>query len=575
VNAIITSITDKPIQSQAADLLSVEHYAQALKDFILEGNTPLTIGMQGEWGTGKTSLMHLVKELLDKEHTATAWVNTWEYSLFKSAEETTPAVLKGMLERLIQSCKDKGDWSAAASQDIKDKAIKGMKIIGAFAARVALQKATGDTIDFDFDSKDSIISEVAELKQEIAGIIKAIISSTNNPLQKVVFFVDDLDRIEPGDAVEILEALKNIFDIDSCVFVLAIDYEVVLKGLEKKFGKKTDANEREFRSFFDKIIQVPFSMPVGTYDIDNLLRTKLTELGVSIPQELEDRFIAVLKLTVGFNPRSVKRFINTYSLLKRIKLSKNGAGAPSPIDEFALFVLIGIQIAYPKIFRQLSKMPHYLEWDATFATKLEVDFDDAEKKLEKFGETELLDETWETVVWAYCQKDPYLKVRTFDILKVLNVTRDTLTEEKMAERLDVAMEFASMTSVDDDLEAKSTGPGKRDATKYQFNGQIYGKARLVLSVVKAFVGKHGNAITLEKLRETFPGTLQGSVGVVNELSTVEEQYAEKKKKRHFMAADDQLHLKDSIVVVSDQWGITNINEFINQARTVGMEIVPT
>ena len=41
----------------------------------------------------------------------------------------------------------------------------------------------------------------------------------------------------------------------NCVFVLAIDYDVVVKGLESKFGKKTEENEREFRSFFDKIIQ--------------------------------------------------------------------------------------------------------------------------------------------------------------------------------------------------------------------------------------------------------------------------------------------------------------------------------
>lgn len=44
------------------------------------------------------------------------------------------------------------------------------------------------------------------------------------------------------------------------MFVLAIDYDVVIKGLKPKFGELTDANEREFRSFFDKIIQLPFSM---------------------------------------------------------------------------------------------------------------------------------------------------------------------------------------------------------------------------------------------------------------------------------------------------------------------------
>ena len=71
-------------------------------------------------------------------------------------------------------------------------------------------------------------------------------------------YVDDLDRIDPEDAVSILELLKNIFNIKDCVFVLAIDYQVVVKGLKEKFGEPTPENEWEFRSFFDKIIQLPF-----------------------------------------------------------------------------------------------------------------------------------------------------------------------------------------------------------------------------------------------------------------------------------------------------------------------------
>ena len=74
----------------------------------------------------------------------------------------------------------------------------------------------------------------------------------------MIVFVDDLDRLNPPVAVEILELLKNIFCINDCIFVLAIDYEVVVKGLEPKFGKLTDKNEREFRSFFDKIYKCRF-----------------------------------------------------------------------------------------------------------------------------------------------------------------------------------------------------------------------------------------------------------------------------------------------------------------------------
>ena len=55
----MSSITDKPITTLNQDLLKVEKYSQALSNFITRSATPITIGLQGEWGTGKTSLMSL------------------------------------------------------------------------------------------------------------------------------------------------------------------------------------------------------------------------------------------------------------------------------------------------------------------------------------------------------------------------------------------------------------------------------------------------------------------------------------------------------------------------------------
>ena len=69
--------------------------------------------------------------------------------------------------------------------------------------------------------------------------------------------MDDLDRIDPPDAVKILELLKNIFNIPDCIFLLAIDYQVVVKGLEAKFGKQTPENEREFKSFLTRSSNSP------------------------------------------------------------------------------------------------------------------------------------------------------------------------------------------------------------------------------------------------------------------------------------------------------------------------------
>jgi len=446
----ISSITDKPILKKEESLLNINNYAKALTDFIVYSSTPLTIGFQGEWGTGKTSLMNLVKEDLEDKKIATSWVNSWEYALFKQPEEITPCVLKGLLENLIETCKHKG-WKNTQILDEAVKKVKnGLMQIAILSAQFATKSLTGTTLDIN--TQENQPREIADIKKEIQIIIDEIIRDKNNPVTKIVFFVDDLDRIDPPIAVGVLEALKNLFDIDKCVFILAIDYEVVVKGLENKFGKKTESNEREFRSFFDKIIQVPFTMPISAYAIDNLLNRSMADVGINIDSKLLGSYIDVVRLTVGCIPRSVKRFVNSFSLLSKIRglgsiVSDNRhENLDEALIDFSLFVLIGIQISYPKIFKLFNKEQPFLEWDERVAAQIGVEVSGFD------SEYELTDEKWEQILWCYCQSDPYYKARATSIIRALNILRLKINDNMSY--IEQAMVFASMTSVDDDTESK-------------------------------------------------------------------------------------------------------------------------
>lgn len=448
----MSSITDKPISFLTEDLLKVDKYSNALSNFITNSETPITIGLQGEWGTGKTSLMALLLEDFKTKDIACSWVNTWEYSMFRNAHETTPGVLRGMLEKLKESCIDRGVWTLKDSTQAKFKT--AAKFLGGLANQIVSNQTGIDVKAAADGTSDSAASsvEIAEIKALISGLIQDLIDDSKNPIKKVVFFVDDLDRIPPSDAVEVLEALKNIFDIPNCVFVLAIDYDVVVKGLEDKFGPKTEENEREFRSFFDKIIQVPFSMPTGTYDIEYFLVEKLKSIGIEVKESDKELYTKAVRYTIGFNPRSLKRYLNSFSLINHLREVQSDEEAQQD-DDYMLFAILGIQISYPKIFRLLSQNPNYLNWNKGFANKFGIEWDDVQDKLKKYGESELIDEEWEQVTWGACQKDPYLKSRAFSLLELLNLIRkrfgDTLEEE-----IEHAMTFASITSVDDDVEAK-------------------------------------------------------------------------------------------------------------------------
>lgn len=467
----MASITDSPISKLEEDYLRIEKYAISLSKFIQQSDTPITVGLQGEWGTGKTSLMSLLLEQFNDEanrnEIASSWVNTWEYSMFKGAKETTPSVLKGMLDKLKDSCKERGVWTL--KDDAKSTFNKAGKFLSGIANQVVANKTGINVKDAVDSNSESYVAEIAEVKKMISGLIQELINDEKNPVKKVVFFVDDLDRILPSDAVEVLESLKNIFDIPNCVFILAIDYDVVVKGLESKFGPKTKENEREFRSFFDKIIQVPFTMPVGAYDISSFLKNKLAELNVEINDEEVSQITKIVGYTVGNNPRSLKRYLNTFSLIKIIVLDDDEIDDANDINKIILFATLGIQISYPEIFRLLTQNPNYLDWNKEFGNKINIDLDEIIHDIQKVGESKLTDEAWEQLIWGVCQKDPFLKVKAYNILELFNFLREVYENDKesLHEQLSSVLEFAAITNVDDDLAIKQVANKAYTRTYYE------------------------------------------------------------------------------------------------------------
>lgn len=485
IQASTTSITDKPISSLEQDRLKSKRYAETLAEFIQRSDTPLTVGLQGEWGTGKTSMMYMLREILEKQNVATSWVNTWEYSMFRGANQTTPAVLRGMLEKLKESCEQKGTWSK------KDETNQKVKKIGRFIGNLANQ-VVQNQVGLDVkgaaegDSEAETATEISFIKAQINEVIQDLIKDSNNEYNRVVFFVDDLDRIPPTDAVEVLEALKNMFDVPNCIYVLAIDYEVVVKGLEGKFGKKTEENEREFRSFFDKIIQVPFSMPTGTYDISELLQDKLGAMGITIPENQKEAYTQVVKNTVGFNPRSLKRFMNSFSLLRSLRHLSEDENGTTEFDDLILFGLLGVQISYNKIFRLVTLESSFWNWHSGTASKFKVSLEKVEEQVETFGEeyTEKVDEVWERIIFGYCnlpksngRPDPYLSARWENIIDLFNLLGDVVfgkdfskANDKEIDQFEIAwnngLSFAAITNVDDDPAAKSGTEKKRVRVNY-------------------------------------------------------------------------------------------------------------
>ena len=461
-----SSIIDVPRKYSEADLFGIQKYQNALVKFIRLTDTPITIALQGEWGSGKTSLMNQLRyELCDKDGAPyfPVWVNTWQYSLMKTPPQAIMSILEGCINQI-------GEINPDHKWNESKKKIGGIfKKMASVGAKVAASTVgvDGDVVDELFGG-ESAESDILQLKNEIAKLINEALKLNPSKIG-FTFYIDDLDRIDPPVAVEILELMKNIFDLDKCVFILAIDYDVVIKGLRSKFGELTDKNEREFRAFFDKIIQLPFSMPVASYNVDTFLVDALQKIEFFSPKELENESLAenlseIARLSVGSNPRSLKRLSNTLSLISIINEGDDddeGNDTNATQAKLINFALVCMQIAYPYVYNQLTEEPDFKNWNDGTAAKLKLRHLTEDEKESLNAATEF-DEEWEKVLFRMCQKETYLSIRAFQVSRLLNKIAEIIgNDDKLGDIVESVIALSAVTN----LKAFDTAPkrGKSQA----------------------------------------------------------------------------------------------------------------
>ncbi len=446
----MASIVDRPKESTEGDLLEIEKYTNGLIQFIESSATPITIGVQGEWGSGKTSLLNTIKEdLSDKEGAKhyPIWLNTWEYSLLSSPDETLIKIISGLVSQigdLTQNQNNETGKKAAAALGTLMKGFGG--VMGGFGGK-AIEMA-GDAVTSASSSKPSDNS-IKALRIALQNVIDEAIN--NSDKKAFIFFIDDLDRLDPAVAVSILELIKNLFDLKNCIFVLAIDYGVVIKGLQSKFGVMTEENEWEFRAFFDKIIQLPFSMPTANYNIEKYLQSLLVNVNYFAEADLQNKEILssiaeTVSLSVGTNPRALKRLANSVALIEIIR----GNEKITPEERVIEFALICIQIAYPLIYGLIQKESDFTKWSDEFVYTVlknkKIDIND----LDALKETEEFDEEWEQNIWKICQISSFLKQRSYQLSRLLNFIKYNVPDndnEEMSVTLDRLLSMSSVTSV--------------------------------------------------------------------------------------------------------------------------------
>lgn len=284
------------------DSLGFARIAGDLAELVLSSHasTPFTVGIEGTWGQGKSSLMERVEAEL-KRRAPAGRVETVKFNAWTAGDGD---VLEGLVRSVINRI-DSRILRKAARKKKLSASLRAVATGGAHFARV------GPVVDRLWEAIESDPTARNDMHQLMRSAMREWRKDHEDRL--LVVFVEDLDRCSPDNVLQVFEAMKLYLDAPGLVFVVGLDAGIVSHAvLQKKSFSKEVTGDR----YLEKVIQIRYRIPpAGDEQGAALLDQYLSQSGTT---ELFDA--AARELVIernAYNPRRIKRFINSFILEHR------------------------------------------------------------------------------------------------------------------------------------------------------------------------------------------------------------------------------------------------------------------
>lgn len=439
------------------DYLDFSYIVEIMKDTINDEKLlPSCIGLYGDWGSGKSSLMHMCKRQLEQQDDGTVCLlfNGW---LYESYDDAKTAIIASILDGIKENRK-LSDTALLILKGLYDsvdkfKAIKGgikfgidMAVTGGLGAitnltiKEVVKKVQKVGEDVDEESMFQAIKDkldYKEVREDIRDFRKKFAELiTQAGIKKLVIFVDELDRCNPATILDTLEAMRLFLFNGNVSFVLGADERHVTYAIRSKFDDIEGINMDIGKEYQEKLIQYPIRIPSMNKDetefyimcllaeeklsktefegLLKFLQTKRWEnpLGFVLSMEvlrthsdsiatrlnesliLSKQLSEILTQGLNGNPRQCKRFLNTLDMRKRMAKYKNVT-----LKSDVLAKIMEVEYFQTSLFRKMIS----LLGENKLGTELEGFETDQEEKINAL-------DPWKNELWVnrWMKAKPFL-----------------------------------------------------------------------------------------------------------------------------------------------------------------------
>jgi len=434
---------------------------------------PSTIGVYGDWGSGKSSLMKMIELENTKENNLIIQFNGW---LFEGYEDAKIALLSTLVDELIKS----RTWDQKAIKYIGRlvKKVKWLKVLTK-TGQIGLNTYLANNTDFDYSNALKEISDlnvedyVNDIKDENQDIIEKGIREFHNDFEtliketninRVIVLIDDLDRCNPDTIISTLEAIKLFLFVDKSVFIISADERLINYAVKKKFPELPSTDYDVSKDYIEKLIHFPIRIPsmsesefetytnflfaklhlksnefeelihkVFNESSDDIITAKLSSENITgylgnVPEELKDDLIlskqinSILVSILSGNPRQCKRFLNM--LMIRINMAKSKG---IDLKKNVLAKLMLLEYFKTESFNQLVKASYEEDRNILYT----IENVEEEKEKEKTDNTF---DVWLTDNWLKKWVDIEPRLGKIDLKKYFYFTRGNSKFELLSKK---------------------------------------------------------------------------------------------------------------------------------------------